>query len=520
MIHFGFFLVWQPLWQRATDIRLRGFISLGACGIGLIILPSELILTVWLLMLLGLSGGQESRTKRNRVINFLAISTLFLILLLEAMPALLAIKLGSSILESITHYAILLFCFLIFVLPTKNVRKKEDHIDYLRSVSIILIASLLAVGSALWMYRGGIGYPVALFQTLIFISVFIILLNWLWASQSGVSIFQQLWNSYLLNLGTPFEKYLLSLSQKVNEGASASDFLEFALNKLLDLDWLSGIAWKSPSEDLQLGIKQPCLTTFEEQDVSVCIYTTQKIGPTFELHIKLLVALIHHFYQAQVYNEQLEQHARIEAIHQTGARLTHDMKNILQAVQSLSEIIKISTPDQAEELMQLLKRQLPELSNRMQLTVEKLKAPGKRDDTKLLANIWWQQLQDRYGNRQVEFTSNGAKLDNILLPKELFDNVAENLLENASYKQKMDRNIQISVSIGVLEHKVVLSVWDSGSAIPEEKADHLFHKAVKSKTGLGVGLYQSQQLSKQHGYSLKLQRNQPGDVCIELRPQV
>ena len=370
------------------------------------------------------------------------------------------------------------------------------------------------------MYRADIGYPVALFQTLIFIATLIILLNWLWASQSGVSIFQQLWNSYLLNLGTPFEQYLLSLSQKVSEGLSASDFLAFALNKLLTLEWVAGIDWKSSKEHQQLGIKQRYSTTFEEQGVSICIYTTKKIGPTFELHIKLLVSLIQHFYQAQIHNEQLEQHARIEAIHQTGARLTHDMKNILQAVQSLSEIVKISSPDQAEELMQLLKRQLPELSNRMQLTVEKLKAPGKRDDTKLLANLWWQQLQDRYGNRQVEFISNAVGLDNILLPKELFDNVAENLLENASYKQKMDREIQISVSISVLEHKAILSVWDSGLAIPAAIATNLFHQAVESKTGLGVGLYQSQQLSLQHGYRLVLQRNEPGDVCIELCSQL
>ena len=519
LVHFGLFLIWQPLWQQATDIRFRGLVTLLIGGVALLILPSQLVLTVWLLVLIGLVGGQESGTRKNRRINLISIGVLFLILLLEAMPALLATKLGNPILTQFTHYTILALCLLVFTLPVSEPQEKEEHIDYLRSVSATLIASLLAVGSALWMYRSGVNYPVALFQSLFFIAGLIILMNWLWSSQSGASIFQQLWNRYLLNLGTPFEAFLLSLSDKAMERGPASDFLEFALNKLLELEWLAGVSWESEKETIQLGIKQACATHFAEEDLHVVVYTSQKIGPAFELHIKLLVYLVYHFYEAQLYSEQLEQHARIEAIHQTGARLTHDMKNLLQAVQYLSEIVSTSTADQSDELLMLLKRQLPELSNRMQLTIEKLKAPGHRDKTETRARVWWQVLQDRYSHRGISFEPVGTELDGVSLPKELFDSVAENLLENAVYKRKLDRDVAIKVTLCVEQGQAILRVWDSGIPIPPETEKNLFHHSVRSSSGLGVGLYQSQRLAEQNAYTLHIVFNRPGNVLIEVRPR-
>ncbi|HBA33680.1 MAG TPA: hypothetical protein DCZ12_06060, partial [Gammaproteobacteria bacterium] len=83
-------------------------------GVALLILPSQLVLTVWLLVLIGLVGGQESGTRKNRRINLISIGVLFLILLLEAMPALLATKLGNPILTQFTHYTILALCLLVF----------------------------------------------------------------------------------------------------------------------------------------------------------------------------------------------------------------------------------------------------------------------------------------------------------------------------------------------------------------------------------------------------------------------
>jgi len=41
---------------------------------------------------------------------------------------------------------------------------------------------------------------------------------------------------------------------------------------------------------------------------------------------------------------------------------------------------------------------------------------------------------------------------------------------------------------------------------------------VSSNDGFGIGLYQSHELAKNHGYELSVERNTEGDVCFALRP--
>jgi len=76
------------------------------------------------------------------------------------------------------------------------------------------------------------------------------------------------------------------------------------------------------------------------------------------------------------------------------------------------------------------------------------------------------------------------------LPGELFDSVAENLLQNALAKAHQLPALRISVSFQP-DAGGRLTICDTGKAIPQAVAACLFATPVPSQNGLGIGLYQA-----------------------------
>ncbi len=73
------------------------------------------------------------------------------------------------------------------------------------------------------------------------------------------------------------------------------------------------------------------------------------------------------------------------------------------------------------------------------------------------------------------------------MPVELFDSVADNFLQNALAKRRSHPGIRIRATLA-WEAGCTLSVCDSGDALSEQIAQHLFSAPVPSLQGLGVGL--------------------------------
>jgi signal transduction histidine kinase len=114
----------------------------------------------------------------------------------------------------------------------------------------------------------------------------------------------------------------------------------------------------------------------------------------------------------------------------------------------------------------------------------------------------------------VAFTLEGA-LDACRVPAELFDSVADNLVQNAIKKRGSEAGVVIRASF-TPEQGGVLKVEDSGSPMRAEVAAKLFDAPVASKSGLGIGLYQAARQAEQLGYRLRIASNEAGRVCFEL----
>ena len=102
------------------------------------------------------------------------------------------------------------------------------------------------------------------------------------------------------------------------------------------------------------------------------------------------------------------------------------------------------------------------------------------------------------------------------IPIDVFTTVIENLLDNARNKRSREPELEIVISLSNINEQLCLSVSDTGSAIPKQIAQQLFSEVVSSQDGFGIGLYQSYELAKNHGYELRIEHNTEGHVCFTL----
>ncbi len=207
----------------------------------------------------------------------------------------------------------------------------------------------------------------------------------------------------------------------------------------------------------------------------------------------------------------------MQAIYETGSKLTHDVKNILQSTKTMSQIIN-DNDTEMQEIVDLLKKQMPLLNQRLNTTLDKLRVPksNKTEEPTATGSIlsWWNHLKLRSTGRHITFSSDVK--DDGKVPLDIFTTVIENLLDNARNKRIREPKLNISVGLSTKNNRIQLTVTDTGSAINPQMQQQLFKEVVSSQDGFGIGLYQSYELAKNHGYTLSISENTDGNVTFTL----
>jgi len=280
------------------------------------------------------------------------------------------------------------------------------------------------------------------------------------------------------------------------------------------LPWVSGVDWQTPQQRGVAGHLTRHASEVHLAGLRLTLYTRWSPSPTLVLHIRLLARLLTDYYQAKQREQEQRQNAYMHAIYETGSRLTHDVKNLLQSLGSLCSAVEQSNETDADDLRRLLQRQLPQVNQRLQRTVDKL--DRRLDSTLELspALAWWSALQQRYAHEDVRFEADTLP-DKVVVPTDLFDRVAENLLQNALQKRHADPALRVDARLA-FENGPVLSVCDTGQRLSDALAHSLFATPVPSLQGLGVGLYQAARQANALGYRLALSSNETGRVCFSL----
>jgi signal transduction histidine kinase len=514
LAHFGLFLLWQPVWRGEREV--------GRTALSLIVLIALIVMfwlnwwtiTFWLIGLFGLVGARifvfrDSGTRWSYLALMLYLLTL---LLLWVVPNIFAARFApSEVGRIVVGYVLPLLLVVLAVLPTRHERVVDARaVDFVYSLLLFLLLTLVVLGSLAFMALANLSYFDALLRTLFVTGALLLIFGLLWNPRFGFGGLQAQFSRYLLNVGTPFESWLNQLAEAAQYENGAANYLHRAIGLLAEFSWLSGVSWQSPDGRGQFGQASNHIAEVRESALQMTLYAKQPLNPTLLLHINLLVKLIDYSYQAKQREQTLRDITRLQTVYETGARLTHDLKNMLQSLLSLTTIAQ-SADARAQ---QLLKQQLPIITRRIEMAVNKLEQPQIEGDAmRLPLNAWWDAFKLRNRQYDIEWREPNTLHDGEI-PSAMLDCVMDNLIDNAVRKKQSDPTTAITVELRL--NPLRLAVVDSGAPVPPSLSGKLLSSVVMSEGGLGIGLYQAARWAEQLGYRLTLASNQEGRVAFEL----
>ena len=521
LAHMGLFLIWQPLWRGEREVGLAALAFIALAAVGMAYWLNWWAVAFWLIGLFGLVGARvfSFRDRWTRRLYLAVVAYLLAVLLLWVAPHLFeadaTIGVGRVMMTSVLP----LLLAAMALLPGRKEQPEEARaVDFIYSLLLFMLLALVVLGSLAFMTLGRLDYPEALLRTLLLIGLVLLALGGLWnprfspslMRRTGFGGLQAIFSRYLLSVGTPFESWLRQLAEAAQREPDAASYLRRAVALLGELPWLSGLSWQTADGAGQQGEFSSHDVRVQEGGLRLTLYARHALNPSTLLHVYLLAQLIGYFYQAKQREQNLRDITRLQAVYETGSRLTHDLKNMLQSLHSLTAIAQ--SPEAQSQ--QLLQQQLPQLTRRIEQTLNKLRQPQMQDDSPQLAlNAWWDGLRLRNSHQPVVWRAPDSLPDGGI-PAVLFDCVLDNLIDNALKKCQIEPGPVIDVELRT--EPLRLMVCDSGSAIPEQLVSSLLRNVVVSENGLGIGLYQAARWAEQLGYRLALVSNRPGRVCFEL----
>lgn len=516
LAHLGLLLLWQPFVRAEQRISPAQTVILGAGAAAVMLRLDWWLLAFWVVVLAGLVGGkvyQHSARWQRRcylVVFLYLVALLAVIILPEVAPR-------REIAPEIRHaaeYGLPLLFVLIALFPAeRETPEAAQVIDFFYSLFLMLVLVVVVLGSFTIMSIGRTGYIQALANTVLLVGGAVLLIALAWNPRTGFSGLNVFFSRYLFSIGLPMEKWLHFLTELAQLERRPERFLGEAAGALARLPWVAGTSWRAGDASGTEGGPTPHMVEFESATVSLRIFSRYRMTPALHWHLHLLALLLGEFYLAKLREEELRHASYLQAVHETGARMTHDIKNLLQ---SLNVITAAATREENDspELRALLRRQLPAIAQRLAETLDKLQRPLATDEDYVPAEAWWEALERQYRGQGIEFEAAPVPGD-VRLPREVFDSVADNLIRNALAKRSAQEQIRVRVGLRT-GNATVLRVQDTGRAVQESVVPTLLRGPVTSPAGLGIGLFQAARLAESRGFRLALESNRDGDVCFAL----
>ena len=517
LVHYGVFLFWQPFIGEVH--RLPGPRALGVLVVGSLLAWQNTLwaAALWAVLLAGLLAGVAVglRSARERMGLWLGVLYLLLLLFLWLLPQGFELPMRGGEYINLWRDSLLCLPLAMLLFPAPSMRRHIGGIDLLFTLLFELVIGVLALGSYAAMRLMQTDYAQGMLMSLAVLTGSLLIIAWLWQPRGEDFGLRNLFSRYVLALGLPLEEWLRDLTDAAERIGDPERFLRAAMNGFTHLPWSTGVAWKSLAAYDELGEHSPHPTTFSHLGVEVTYYADAPVNPALSLHLRLLTEIIGYFYSAKRREQAMQASAYTQAVYETGSRLTHDVKNLLQSLKALCSAAEYSQPEQAASLQNLMQRQLPQIAKRLEITLDKLKAPAQAQDvSQILAREWWRNLKNRYSQDRLEFDIDDP--DSALwLPQELFDSVTDNLVQNALRKRVGMPDIRVRISFSTLPMPS-LRVCDTGAAASPAVAHKLFQAPVSTYDGLGIGLYQAAKQAQERGYRLELSSNRDGYVCFTL----
>jgi len=516
IVLYGLFLLWQPLWSKDTSAQNPLYLL---PILFLLILsyfyPNESLI-FFSLLVTGLIGSRLFSYNTTRAFDLLAISILIIEMAIGIIPITFAqIELPPafiSTIQTLVFIPILLFFFA--PIPDRS-QQTRSQIDLMHGVLTATLLIIVLLGGIVINTLYGVEYIDGLLLTVFLVSTLALGISWFWNPGVGYSGLGVMWNRYAMTIGGPFETWINTLTTLIEEThITANEFLQAACDHLVDNDWLNGIHWQFDTFTIQSGKKDGIIFRHPlTEGIVVSIYFKSDPGQALRQHTILLIRMAYQFYLSKINQEKIQAEAHFETIHHTGARLTHDIKNILQSIKASLDIVQYQPYNNRQPLpTKLLQQNLNQISNRLESTLAKLKAPELSSAAPYVpVNAWLESFKTSHQLSKLRIR-NDFELNHDI-PSELFDSVINNLLSNSLAKEEVN---QVIIDLTSNNEMIAITICDDGKRMSEEIENQLFNKPVSSGRGMGIGLYQSAIMARTFNFELELANNQSGNVCFRL----
>ena len=521
LAHLGVVLLWQPFLRAEQRVSPTQAVMLALVAFAVMLALDWWLLAFWVVVLAGLVGGKvyQQHARWQRRCYLLVLFYLLALLAVVILPEIAPRREIVPEVRTAAEFALPLIFVLIALIPAEpDPTDQAQIIDFFYSVFLMLLLGVIILGSFAIMTVRRTGYLEALTYTVFMTAGAVLLVGLAWNPRGGFGGLNVFFVRYLFSIGLPVEKWLHFLAELLQLEPRPDRFLVEAVAALRRLPSIAGVRWRAEESQGEQGERTPNSVDFENSGLALTMYSRFRMSPALHWHLYLLGQLLGEFYMAKLREEKLRQASYLQAVHETGARMTHDIKNLLQSLNVLCSVAAEEGRRDSLELQALVRRQLPVIAQRLAGTLEKLQRPQDAGETYVPAEGWWDALSRQYRSEGVEFELERLP-PNMRLPRSLVDSVADNLIRNALAKRELDHPLRIVVSLS-FDGEIVLRVRDSGSAVPAEVEQRLLRGPVASNGGLGIGLYQAARQAEAAGYSLSLETNREGEVIFSLRGPV
>ena len=533
LAHCGAVLLWQPVVAGNRRLSWREALALCAAALMATVWLNPWIELVWTALLAGMTAGRilafgaiaERWFHRCALLFLLAL--LFTLILPDLLPPALRAQPADAGLRGWIEAGLALPLAIMLPLAWRVTPRPAaiatGAYDLIYTVWVVLLLLLISFFGIALMTVTGRGYLASMAITVTSVAALLIAVNHARTRADGErgGVGSLLVSRYVLSFGLPYERWLERVARLSREEADPKAFFDGAMGALGELTIVAGATWSGAAGDGHFGAMtgDHAETIVAGQGrgadrIEVVIHPREPLTPVFLWHIKLLIVLAAEFHGVKRREEGLRTQQYMRAVHETGARVTHDVKNLLQSLDGLLGAAA-ALPDDAQ-VRALVNRQLPVIARRLVGTLDKLQAPAADTQGTAAASVWWADLRGQFEQQKIEFDPPHIAPD-APIPLALFDSAAGNLLQNALHKRTGDAAITIRASLTCADGAIEFSVVDSGAPLAADLVARLFGAPVSSPHGLGIGLYQTARHARSLGFTLAISENRAGRVRFVLR---
>ncbi|KAA3651766.1 MAG: sensor histidine kinase [Proteobacteria bacterium] len=518
LAHLGVFLIWQPVVRGGYRLATRDVLAMVAAIVVFLLTMSWGVLAIWLMVLAGVIGGGAFAevTARGRLPYQLAVAYLVCSLFMLVLPRVVPVPVAERPLFDVLALTVLpALALVVMLLPAaREASRRPGAIDFLSAILLFLVLALSTLGGFAFMWLLHLPYLVALVTALFAMAMVLFVLAWAWHPSIGGPQLGMVFARRVLSTGLSFEEWLHELASVSVSAETPEALADQACRRMLRIPGVCGGHWRLAEGEGGFGEPASVARQLTQEGLTVTLYLRRAPSPALSWHFSLMVRMLAEFCREKRHARQLETLSYLRAIHETGARLTHDVKNLLQSLNTLCYTAARSEVDEAA-LRTLVARQLPVITRRLASTLEKLNHPEALPGELVPVVVWWQDISARHAASGVRFVAQGD-FDGERVPLAVFNSVVDNLVQNALDKRLLAPGLAITVRLSGGAGQVALEVEDDGEALPVALARQVMRAPVASQSGLGMGLYQVARLADEAGYRLSLSCNRDGAVRFRL----